>query len=97
MEDSCGFGLAIYEHSDSHTHHIFHLPVNLATPLNVISSMIVGSDRPLAFTANRMIRYDEPGSKLSIKKFTGALWNGRKKGNDYHKYVFVQIMLLKSH
>lgn len=33
-----------------------YIPVYLATPLNVISSIIVGSERPLAFTANNTIR-----------------------------------------
>lgn len=48
------------------------LPVNFATPLNVISSIIVGSDRPFALIANRIILYEFPGSKLSMKNVTGG-------------------------
>jgi len=48
------------------------VPVNLATPLNVISSIIVGSERPLAFAANNIILYKPPGSKLSIGNSTGG-------------------------
>lgn len=35
---------------------LHYLPVYLATPLNVMSSIIVGSERPFAFTANKMMR-----------------------------------------
>jgi len=35
---------------------VYNLPVYLATPLNVMSSIIVGSERPFAFTANKMMR-----------------------------------------
>lgn len=49
-----------------------YIPVYLATPLNVMSSIIVGSERPLALTANKIIRYELPGSKLSMKKSTGG-------------------------
>lgn len=34
----------------------FDGPVNFATPLKVISSIIVGSERPLAFIANNIMR-----------------------------------------
>lgn len=51
------------------------LPVNFATPLNVISSIIIGSDRPFAFTANNIILYEYAGSKFSIKKATGGRCN----------------------
>jgi hypothetical protein len=53
--------------NDSH-----YLPVYFATPLNVISSIIVGSDRPLAFAANNIILYELPGSKSSMKNDTGG-------------------------
>lgn len=49
-----------------------NIPVILAAPLNVISSIIVGSERPLALTANKIMRYELPGSKLSIKNATGG-------------------------
>ena len=48
------------------------LPVYLATPLNVISSIMVGSDRPFAFAENKIIRYELPASRLSMKNETGG-------------------------
>lgn len=56
----------------------FHdLPVSLATPLNVISSMTVGSERPFALMANKMMRYDVPASRLSMKNKTGERCSGK--------------------
>lgn len=46
--------------------YLVYVPVYLATPLNVMSSIIVGSERPFALTANKTIRYELPGSRLSI-------------------------------
>lgn len=54
------------------TWQLFYVPVYFATPLNVISSIIVGSERPFAFTANKIIRYELPGSKFSMKNATGG-------------------------
>ncbi len=51
----------------------------LATPLNVISSMITGSDRPLALAANIIILYEFPGSKLSMKNDTGGFCQTKTK------------------
>lgn len=48
-------------------------PVNLATPLKVMSSIITGSERPFAFTAKRINLYELVDSRLSIKKDTGGL------------------------
>lgn len=48
-------------------------PVNLATPLNVISSIITGSERPFAFTAKSIKRYELLDSTLSRVKDTGGL------------------------
>lgn len=61
-----------------------HLPVYFATPLNVMSSIIVGSERPLAFTANKIIRYELSGPKLSMKNATGGRWN--EKENSWLTY-----------
>jgi len=51
----------------------WNLPVNLATPLKLMSSIITGSERPFAFTANRISRYDVVASRLSSTKDTGGL------------------------
>lgn len=58
-----------------------YLPVYLATPLKLISSIIIGSERPLALTAKMIIRYVAKGSKLSIKNVTGLVvcWKQIKK------------------
>lgn len=50
------------------------LPVSFATPLNVMSSITVGCDRPIALMAYKIMRYDVPGSRLSMKNATGACY-----------------------
>lgn len=54
------------DNNDFEFGYLIDLPVNFATPLNVMSSIIVGSERPFALTANKIIRYELPGSKFSI-------------------------------
>lgn len=60
-----------------------NLPVNLATPLKLMSSIITGSERPFAFTAKIINRYDVVASRLSSTKDTGGLyvceWTREKK------------------
>lgn len=51
----------------------FNSPENLTTPLKLISSIITGSERPFAFTANRINRYELLGSRLSKTNDTGGL------------------------
>lgn len=58
------FFFSLYDHNAPLN--LVNIPVYLATPLNVMSSIIVGSERPFALTANKTIRYELPGSRLSI-------------------------------
>lgn len=53
-------------------------PVNLATPLNVMSSIITGSERPFWLTANRINRYELVASTLSRTNDTGGLCEVRR-------------------
>lgn len=48
-------------------------PVNFATPLKLMSSIITGSERPFAFTAKSTNRYELDDSRLSTKNDTGGL------------------------
>ena len=63
----------------------------MATPLKLMSSIITGSERPFAFTANRINRYDVVASRLSNTKDTGGLceYVNKKK---LIKYLQVDIM-----
>lgn len=75
-------GVEIHQH-DLYGGTEIYSPVYLATPLKVISSTITGSERPFAFAANRMIRYEVPGSRLSKKNCTGGCWKRKgEKQND---------------
>ena len=53
----------------------------MATPLKLMSSIITGSERPFAFTANRINRYDVVASRLSNTKDTGGLCEYVNKKN----------------
>lgn len=73
-------------------------PAYLLGPLNVMSSIIVGSERPFALTANKMIRYELPGSKLSIKNETGGRCGMQKNWFNYNIFFslcFVSFLVLR--
>lgn len=64
------------------------LPVSFDTPLIAMSSIMVGSDRPFALMANKMMRYEVPGSRFSMKNATGPCYTQHRNTKQHDEKKF---------